>query len=531
MNTMRACILSIILISSISTTVKAQEPVYWDVVQQIREEGFERSEVMETASYLTDVFGPRLAHSPSYYDALDWVQERLEDYGLKNVQKEPWGEFGLGWENQYTSVHIIKPRYMPVIAYPNAWSSGTDGKVTGPVVYVNFQELKSDDDLRRYRGKVKGAIIFLIPEIPLSQNFDPDAVRFSQKDLDERSQTVIEVPSDDEDMPELNFDIENDRLTFKDIMEYLASEGAAVFAFPDWQGGDDGTVYVFGELVKSEDEIVPYSSITMATEHYNRIVRILEKDIPVEMEVEVRTSFTKNTIDHNIVAEIPGTDLSDELVMFGGHFDATSAGTGATDNGAGSSIVIEAVWILKALEIKPRRTIRAALWGAEEEGLLGSIGYVQNHFGDPLSGKFTDEQEKVAAYFNMDNGTGRFRGVYLQGNELVRPIFTEWMKPFHDLGMRHLWPEFTGGTDHLSFNAVGLPGFQFIQDEVEYGSRTHHSNMDVYDRLVPEDLMQAAVIMASFVYHAAMRDEKLPRSDKQTEWGANVIKRILSRNQ
>jgi carboxypeptidase Q len=508
------CVRMVILCTFIlsSQSVLSQEKVYWDVVQKIRDEGFKRSKVLETASYLTDVYGPRLAHSPSYNAAAEWAKSRLEGFGLENVHLEKWGEFGLGWENEYTSVHMIKPRYMPIIAYPNSWTSGTNGKIKGQAVHIAFLELEGKEDLDEFRGKMKNAIVFTAPERKMHLNFNPDAKRYTEEDLDELAETTIIVPGGGY---ELNVNLELERglpgLTRTQIMEFFLEEGAAAFVSTD-RDGDDGTVYVYGRPLRSKDEKKPPPMLTMAAEHYNRIIRILEKDIPVEMEVEIRSRFYEDELqDYNVVAEIPGTDLSDELVMLGGHFDAASAGTGATDNAAGSSVVMEAVRILKAIGVKPRRTIRAVLWGAEELGLWGSRGYVSGHFGDRNTMELKPAHENFSTYFNYDNGTGRIRGIYLQNHELVRPIFMEWMKPFNDLGMTHIAPGYTGGTDHLSFNEVGLPGFQFIQDPLEYGSRTHHSNMDVYDRLQEEDLMQASVIMAGFVYHAAMRDAKFPR--------------------
>ncbi len=496
----------------ISDYATAQENVYWDVVQQIREEGFERSQVMETASYLTDVFGPRLAHSPSYNAAAEWAKERLEEFGLENVHFETWGEFGLGWENTYTSVHMIEPRYMPIIAYPNPWTSGTNGKIRAPVMLIDVGSMKSEAELEDYRNNVRNSIIFTAPERKMELNFTPDAERYSKADLDELAKTLIDTPGGGFDTNDyINHETKSQTLSRTRVMQYLREEGAAVFVSPD-NDGDDGTVYVYGWPLRKRDSAKPLPMVTIAAEHYNRIVRILQKNIPVEMEIEIKSTFyDENLEDFNVIAEIPGTDLADELVILGGHFDATSTGTGATDNGAGSSVVIEAVRILKEISVQPRRTIRAMLWGAEELGAWGSRGYAAKHFGNRNTMELKPDHENVSVYFNYDNGTGKIRGIYLQNNPLVRPIFDAWMKPFHDLGATHLAPGNTGGTDHLAFDEIGLPGFQFIQDPLEYDSRTHHSNMDVFDRLSAEDLMQASVVMASFVYHASMRDEKLPR--------------------
>jgi len=546
-------LLVLVLVSIFSLSAIAQEPVHWDVVQKIRDEGINNSQVMDNVSWMTDVFGPRLAHSPSYLEAAEWAKKKFEEYGLVNAEVEAWGEFGLGWRNDYTSVHMMTPQYMPIIAYPNSWTSGTNGKVTGKVVYVNYSEIMSQEDLDALKPKIRNAIIFTSAKRNLSAKFTADAVRKTQEDLDEMARTNLGGGGGDDNITisraQLNQllggggrggrggrgnaprPLERNR-----INEFLQDNGAAVFVSPG--SGDDGTVYVYGRTVRTKDEPKPPATLTMAAEHYNRIMRILEKGIEVEMEVEIRTSFYDDDLnDYNVVAEIPGSDLAHELVMLGGHFDATSSGTGATDNGSGSAVAMEAVRILKAIGVQPRRTIRVALWGAEETGLEGSRGYVANHFASrpgqrvrggsdnrPIEIVSVENYNNFAGYFNMDNGTGKFRGVYLQGNELVRPIFTEWMKPFRDLEMTHLSPGNTGGTDHLAFDGVYLPGWQFIQDAIEYGSRTHHSNMDVYDRLVPADLMQNAIIMASFVYHTAMRDEKLPRKSIPDGIGIRVIK-------
>jgi Zn-dependent M28 family amino/carboxypeptidase len=274
-----------------------------------------------------------------------------------------------------------------------------------------------------------------------------------------------------------------------------------------------GTYFTSNGASYAPDAKPVLPEMEVAAEHFGRIARLLEANVEVEVELDTKTQFLDDLTGYNVVAEIPGTDkkLKSELVMLGGHLDSWHAATGATDNAAGTAVMMEAVRILQAAGLKPRRTIRIALWGAEEQGLHGSKNYVKKHFGDPESMKLLPDHARLSAYYNVDNGTGKIRGVYLQENSAVRPIFEAWLKPFHDLGARTVTLRNTGGTDHLSFNAVGLPGFQFIQDDIDYDTRTHHTNMDTYERLQEDDLKQAAVIVATFVYHTAMREEKLPR--------------------
>jgi len=474
MKSFKNILFTCIIILSFVLSLASQEPVHWDIVQKIREEALENSRIMETASYLIDVYGPRVAGSPSYMQAAEWAKNRLTEYGLVNAQLEEWGELGLGWRNDYTSVHMMTPQYMPVIAYPLSWTSGTNGKVTGKVIFIDFENIKSESDLLQYKGNVKDAIIFTQPVRELTPRTSPDVVRRTQEYLDERSEIPM-VPREQRDQRRRRRQ-ESDSMPRNEIMSFLYSEGAAVFVDPGRTGW--GTVHVFGRLLRTKDAPKPPPTLAMAAEHYNRIIRILEKDIPVTMEVEIKTSFFDDDLnDYNVIAEIPGSDLAKEVVMLGGHLDGLSASGGATDDIAGCAVAMEAVRI-------------------------GSTGYVKKHFKPG-----TPEYDNFSVYFNMDNGAGKFRGIYLQENEATRPIFTEWIKPFKDMRMTHLSYRNTGSTDHVPFDRAGLPGFQFIQDGIGGG----HTNMDFYDRLVPEDLKQAAIIMASFVYHAAMRDGKFPR--------------------
>jgi hypothetical protein len=490
----------------------APEPVDVEMVVKMRDEGFRRSQVMDLAGVMTDVYGPRYANSPSYDRAAAWARDKFDEWGLANVALEAWGEYGLGWENEYTSVHLLSPAYQPLIAYSVANTRGTDGVVRGSVALVDVTEIYTDADLEPYRGTLAGKIVLTQPERPLDLNFQPAAVRLSDEELGDMARLVIAPQSEGRgDREPARRPLSRERLA-----SFFEAEGAAVLVSPGRASTapmDKGIVVVTGAGRTPVGSTPPMAAVIVAAEHYNRAVRVLQRGIDVEMEVEVRNTFhDDDPLDYNVIAEIPGTDLADEIVMIGGHYDGEPAGTGATDNASGAASVMEAMRILKAVGAQPRRTIRAALWGSEESGLLGSRGYVRAHFGDRDSGEILPDHDKLAVYFNMD-WYGRFRGIYLQGNDAARPIFEAWMRPFHDVGMSWIAPGNTGGSDHMAFQQVGLPGFQFIQDDLEFFTTGFHTNMDVYDRLVAEDLMQASVILASFAYHAAMRDEKFPRAD------------------
>jgi len=499
-------IFSLVLVSN----QQAQEPVYWDMVQKIMAEEFNNSEIMENASWLCDVFGPRHAKSPSYLAAANWAREKLASYGLSNADLEPF-EFGVGWVNHYTSVHMMKPRYAPLLAYPQSWSSGTKGKVQASVIHINFDEISSESELNKYKGKLKDVIVFMKPKQNITPHFEPMATRYSKEELDEWAAYKIgpEEPRRRRDRDRKG------RLPRQQIIDFVFAEGAIAIVAPCGRE-DYGTVMVnevSGRPWKI-DAPTPPTELAMSAEQYNRILRILEKDIPVEMEMEIKVEFTdKDLTDYNVVAEIPGTDLADEVVICGGHLDANSAGTGAADNVAGAVVAMETLRILKALEIKPRRTIRVALWGSEESGLIGSRAYVKEHLYDPETGGKKPGYDKFAGYFNLDSGTGKIRGINLKDFEAALPVFTEWLRPLHALGATHLLAESDVGSDCRAFKAAGLPGFSFVQDRIDYDNRSYHTNMDVYDRLIEEDLMQAAVVMATFVYHAAMRDEVLPGTE------------------
>ena len=490
----------------------AQE-VETDAIAKIKEEGLNNSHVEEIAYHLIDESGPRLTNSHGYNRAADYAVKQLTDWGLVKATKEAWGEFGKGWEVEKSYVAMTKPYYMPFIAIPKAWTGSTDGEILGKVVFVDIQ---SEADFAAYKGKLKGAIIAMKPSGDQAPTFKPDAVRFSKEELDEMASPAEKSSSmSEEDMQKRRAQWMARRELSQKINTFIAEEGVALIL--RGANGLEGTLFTSGGRAYAKDAEEEISTLEVAPEYINLIGRLTENGTEVTVEAEVTTAFKEDDFNgYNVIAEIPGTDkkLKSEVVMLGGHLDSWHGATGATDNAAGCTVMMEAVRILKETGLQPKRTIRIALWGGEEQGLHGSRNYVKNHFGDAETMKLTKEQEKISAYYNIDNGTGRIRGIYLQGNEKVKPIFKEWFSPFTDI-IDHttLTINNTGGTDHLGFDAIGIPGFQFIQDPIEYRTRTHHTNMDTYERLVMDDLKQMAVVVASFVYNTAQRDEKLPREE------------------
>ena len=547
-------------------------------IKRIRDEGLNRSEVMATLSHLTDIVGPRLTGSPELRRASEWARDRFTTWGLKNAALEPWGPFGRGWSLRRFSAQIVAPQAIPLIAYPKAWSPTLGARtLEAEVVHV---DIKKPEDFERYRGKLRGAIVLDGAAIDVKVGFEPLARRRTEADLlalanhDGVAGTTRATTTSPLANPEQRAAL---ALT-PQRYQFFTEEGVAVLLQPS-RLGESGTLFTAAATVypprdpnakaaKAEPAaekaapkkkgsgksgppaptvrnvsawktdappIIP--QITVAAEHFNRLARMSAAGEKLRAAIQLQTDYhTADLMAANVVAEIPGTDLADEIVMLGAHLDSWQSGTGATDNAAGSAVVMEAVRILRALDLNPRRTVRAALWTGEEQGLLGSKAYVAAHFGEPKTaaapnapasgepdpfavtrpapaGEIVKKpaHEKLSAYFNLDNGGGKIRGIYLQNNETARPIFREWLKPFKDLGAETISLANTGGTDHLPFDQIGLPGFQFIQDTIEYNSRTHHGNMDVYDRVIADDLKQAAVIMAAFVYEAAIRDEKIPR--------------------
>jgi hypothetical protein len=513
------------------------------VVHQIKAEAFERSEVMATLENLSDRYGPRLTASPEFKEASDWAVKRLQEYGLENVHTEKWGPFGRSWSLEKFALEMTQPRYSLLSAFPLAWSSTVNGEVTGEPILAPLpraggrQQLAAaawDQYVDKWKGKLRGKVVFVSEMLHNidGQESKPELHRYTEAELHDLAvapDPMEKVQYDPKDPVVPDDPAERARFyasipqSLQDELRarreeaaakrarFFLDEGVLALVQDDQRARDALT---FSEAAGPYDGKKPLAPPTFVatSEHYNRVARLLEGKTTVEMRVTLKARISDGPIDAtNLVGEIPGGSKKDEIVMLGAHFDSWHSGTGATDNGAGSAVMIEAVRILKALNLKMDRTVRIALWSGEEQGLLGSKAYVKEHFGDPKTMKITAAHAKLSGYFNLDNGSGKIRGVYLQGNDAMRPLFEQWLAPFRDQGVTTLSIRNTGGTDHLSFDAVGLPGFQFIQDPLDYSTVTHHSNMDNYDHAISADLMQAAAVIASVVYDAATRPEMLPR--------------------
>jgi carboxypeptidase Q len=552
-----------------------------DVIAQIRDEGLNHSQVMETLTYLTEVIGPRLTGSPNMKRANEWTRDKLAGWGLANAHLEAWGPFGRGWSLKRFSAQVVEPQCFPLVGCPNAWSPGLDKPLVADVVYL---DTRTNTNLESYKGKLRGVIVLTSPAREVKPHFDALATRLAETNLLELA-NAGEPPRSGGPLVRLGggraggaragagpgAGSMTNRAGFRRAgmasrsrnLSFLAKEGAALVVNCS-MGGDGGTLGVEGASVPLPEgqsagsgsftnlprawhtnaPAIP-PQITLAAEDYNRLLRMIQQGEKVTMAVDLQVQFhNQDLMAYNTIAEIPGSDRKDEIVMLGAHLDSWHAGTGATDNGVGVAATMEAMRILKALKVQPRRTIRLGLWSAEEQGLLGSKAYVAAHFGyytnspEPTSVRSPKDQasspaevkkpastnapparrlvrlkeyEKLSAYFNLDNGAGRIRGIYLQGNETARPLFRRWLEAFRNLDAHTISLSNTMGTDHMSFDAIGLPGFQFIQDPLDYMSRTHHTNQDVLDRVQPEDAKQTAVILAAFAWDAAMADSKLPR--------------------
>jgi len=520
------------LIVLLSTSiVPAQEKIDLDAASRIRDTALNHSQIMEMVGYLTDVTGPRLTGSPNLKRAEEYARDKLRDWGLENAHLEAWGPFGRGWSLEGFTANVLLPRFSPLIAYPKAWSSGTNGVVRGEVVWL---DVKTVADLDQYRSKLKGKIVLFSPARPIDPLFDPPAHRQTDEELlglanaqPSGAPRPFQFTPEQQSAEELNYR----------KWRLIQDEGAAVVMQPSYR--DAGTVYVTSATIPyppdvpfekrahawdlSKPVVVP--QVSVAAEQYNGIVRLLMRGIPVQVEVNIAVRFSEeDPMSYNVIAEIPGSDLKDEVVMVGGSIDSWHSGTGATDNAAGAATALEVVRILQVLKLKPRRTIRIGLWSAEEQGTLGSHAYVAAHFGrkvaaeDQSSGahyKRKPEHEKFDAYFNLDYGTGRIRGLYLQGNEAARPMFRDLLDSYKDLGASTLSIAEIGATDHVPFDEVGLPAFQWIRDYMEGdNTRAPHTNMDSYDHVLEDDLKQSAAVATSLIYHLAMCNERVPRKPR-----------------
>jgi carboxypeptidase Q len=513
------------------------------LVSRIKAEAFTNSQVMETLSYLTDVYGPRLTASPGFNVAANWAMKRLQSYGVEAVTEEKWGPFARSWALRQSSLELMEPGYAPLDAVPLAWSASTKGARAGEVVFAplrrgpaSLDPTRLEEEFDRYmsewRGKLKGKVVLTSAPVTLRSEALPAFQRLTDKDLSDLA--IAAAPIRINDIKELKFPEDPD-----EQRRYQA-------ALPDWARDqlidirreqterrakffrEEGALAVLTTGANNRDGLVfaqaagPYDaahefappSFAVSAEQYNRLVRLAELKVPAQIRVTLEAdASTANQDAVNIVGEIPGGAKKDELIMIGAHFDSWHSGTGATDNAAGSAVMIEVMRILKALNLKLDRTVRIALWSGEEQGIFGSKAYVKQHFADSKTMKLEPEHAKLSGYFNLDNGSGRIRGVYLQGNDAMRPLFERWLAPFRDEGVTTVSIRNTGGTDHLSFDAVGLPGFQFIQDPLDYDSETHHSTMDTFDHAQAADLMQAAAVIATVVYDAANRPDMLPRKE------------------
>jgi len=521
----RALISAFVVSLGAAATVQTQESAAgktdYATLSRIRDEGLNHSQALDHVSWLADVYGPRLQGSPAMRQAGEWAQKKLTSWGLANVHEEKW-PFGKGWALTRFSANMIEPQVLPLIGVPRSWTPGTQGQVTADVVRV---EIHSEADLEKYRGKLAGKIVLTQPVRDVKMLEGIVVQRWNDALLKEAMTMPIPAPG-----PAAGEGQGGRGASLADkIQQFFLDEhvvaafdrGSDAFVVPgdnqmSWrtQRTDGGTIFPSGggpRDAANAGKIVP--SVTLAVEHYNRMLRILDKGIPVKVDLDIKTQFFDETEPNgfNVLADLPGTDPSGEFVLLGAHLDGVGTGSGATDNGAGVAVMMEAMRILKTIGVHPRRTIRIGLWGGEEEGLLGSKAYVQAHLADPKSMTLKPEHQKISAYYNLDNGTGRIHGVWMQGNLAVMPIFDEWIKPLRDFEVTTLTPQSVRGSDYLSFDDVGIPAFQFMQDRLEYNSRTHHSNMDVVDRIQRDDLVQMAVVVSTFAYNTAMREEKLPR--------------------
>jgi len=526
-------------------SLAAQDRVDLGVVDRIKTEAFERSKVMDHLYQITEVRGPRLTGSPGFDEAAKWAAERLGEYGIQNVHLEHWGPFGKSWTVQQSSVELIEPRYVSLDAAPLAWSSSTNGPVSGDLILAPLRASYRDGPKKvrqeidawkaQWTGKLRGKIVLLnVAKIPRQQT-NPQFRRYTDADLHDMSLaptpaakvtaknlTDLTWPEDPDELGKLMASLPNALMEqIYDLYDSVASERGAFLAKEGVAGVilEDDRAHegmVFAEAAgsfKSAEQAAPPTFVITA-EQYDRIARAVDKKQPVRIRLNLKAATSDRDVGGaNIVGEIPGGDKKDEVVMIGAHFDSWHTATGATDNGAGSAVMIEVMRILKALNLSMDRTVRIGLWSGEEQGLFGSRAYVKEHLADPATMHVTADHAKFDGYFNLDNGSGKIRGVYLQGNEAMRPVFETWLAPFRDLGVTTVTIRNTTGTDHLSFDAVGLPGFQFIQDPLDYGTITHHSSMDTYDHAIPEDLMQASAVIATVVYEAANRKEMLPRRE------------------
>ncbi len=543
---MRMTYCAFALVATLHSTCMLAADADLHVIHRIKHEAFERSQVMDYLHIIADEHGPRLSGSPEYREAAELSLKLFQTAGIEDAKLEPWGTFGRGWSWTRIGVQMLAPQQTTLSAFPADWSGGTDGPVSGDVVFAPLWEEDErpatvdlvkraeqiDAYIEKYKGKLRGKIVLFNHPEPIELP-DPEAVfRFNDEDLTELATATepglkeplhwpLLITPLDEGKAERLWDelpvevMVNHWDIGMDLSARLAAfhrdEGVAAILLNGWASGAGVIMHSDYGSWRQQDPVPP-PTVVMMSEHYNRLHRLLERDVAVALEVDVEARFHGGQQEGvNVIAQLAGSDPSGEVVMLGAHLDSWHAATGATDNAAGVAVVMEAMRILKALDLPLRRAVRAALWDAEEQGFFGSRAYVKNHFGDPVTMALKPAHDDLSVYFNIDNGGGKIRGIYLQKNDMARPILETWLAPFQDQGVSTATISNTSGTDHLSFNAVGLPGFQFVQDPLDYDLNTHHSSVDDVSHINPGDLMQAAAVMATVVYHAANSEEKMPR--------------------
>lgn len=522
---MKRALIATLSLCFITLTLSAQVPgVDSATIAKIRGEAITNSQAMDTHWWLSEGYGPRATGTPGYSAAADWAMKKFNEWGLKNVHVERF-PFGQGWTIDRFSVHLLTPQPQALIGQPRWYSPSTNGTITSDVVYV---KAGTEAELAKYKGQLVGKIVIMQPARIVRMLEDRVLLRMNDADWAE----AMKVPEPAAPRPAAT--PAPGTMTPQQfaalVQRFLVTEGAAAVldrggdgdlsaggSDLSWQTQrvDGGTIFPGNGGSRDPNAPKQVPSATLAVEHYNRLVRLLEHGQPVRLELNIQTKFHPETNPEgnafNIIAEIPGTDLANEVVIMGAHFDTYPYATGATDNTTGSSAMIEALRVIQKLGLKPRRTIRLCLWAAEEQGLLGSRAYVERHFFDSKTKTPKPEQANVQAYFNLDNGTGRILGIWGQGNTGAMKNFEQWGQALKDIGWKNVSPRSVTQTDHGSFEEAGMPGFQFIQERLEYNSRTHHSNMDTFDHVQQDDVKQQGAVAAVFAWYAANTPEKLPR--------------------
>lgn len=512
---------------ALSLPAIANEPIDYSTLGRIRKEGFANSQVMATMTHLTEKIGPRLSNSPQMTAANEWTRMQLGQWGMSNPRLEAYGPFGRGWQYQSAAVEMTAPRQFTLSALPKAWTPGTDGPVAGEAMLL---VAKTKEDLEKHKGKLKNKILFISDARDVKPSDKPDFTRYDEEKLKELQSFAIPQATD----PKKRKDDADKYLKQREFTEYtnkfLADEGVlATVSLSSW---DNGIIRVMGGGSRKAGEAVGVPALVMISEHYNQVLRALERKETVSLRLDIKAQFTsdRDEMAYNTLAELPGGSRKNELVIIGAHLDSWHTGTGASDNAAGVAVMMEAMRILKAIGVKPKRTVRIALWSGEEQGLVGSSEYVKRHFAElpepadpklkglprslqenPLPAVLKPDHKRVSVYFNYDNGGGKIRGIYAQENLAAADIFRQWIAPMQDLGVSVVTNRNTGSTDHVSFDRVGIPGFQFVQDNLDYFTHVHHTHLDGLDHVQADDLKQSAVVVASMVYLAAMRDGMLPR--------------------